>query len=97
MERNEIKLRGKLLSGDIHRHRNYEAIMKKYKRSALFKRTFRFFFYSLLVTMVVLLLILLGWYVVQMKRKQEKEKKEIQTAQMLTVKSLRTQRLFDLF
>ena len=87
MERNEIKLRRDLSPGDIHRHRDYTVLMKRHKRSKLFKRTFRLFFYSLIVTFVVLILIMISWYVIQLKKKPAPLADDVRTAHALLKKN----------
>ena len=87
MERNEIKLRGKLSASDIHRHRDYNSLMKRHRRSLLFTRTFRFFYYSLIVTFVVLMLILVSWYAVQMKKRPAQRPGDVKTTLVLVKKN----------
>ena len=74
MGRNEIKLREELMTGQIHRHRNYDVLLKQHRRSRLFKQTVRFFIYSLIVTFIVLILITLSYYVIQLQKKHRQDR-----------------------
>lgn len=68
MGRSEIKLRKQLVPDEIHRHRNYDVLMKQHKRSLLFRQTVRYFLYSLIATVVVLSLIMISFYMIQLKK-----------------------------
>jgi hypothetical protein len=50
----------------VHRHRDYSLLMKRYKRTQRFRRSLKIFTWSIVVTLVtVLLLVLISWLMVR--------------------------------
>jgi hypothetical protein len=81
MGRNEVKLRRQIINpDDIHRHRNYSALMKQFERTRRFKRALRLFVYSLLITVVVLLF-LFGVTIIIINAAKKKGAKNVKTAE----------------
>jgi hypothetical protein len=70
MGRNEIRLRRQLQTGNIHRHRDYAALLKRHTRFQRSRRYLRFFLYSIIVTvLVVLFLIVISYFVIRLQKK----------------------------
>ncbi|MBS1681395.1 MAG: hypothetical protein JST48_06765 [Bacteroidetes bacterium] len=78
MERNEIKLRRKLLDeATLQRHRNYSLLLKQHQIGRRKKRVRRFFIFTLLVAVItVLILIWFSYFAVKLERERKPSKKE---------------------
>lgn len=73
----EIKIRKKILTPDnLHQHRNYPALLKKYERNKRFKRALRIFLYSIALTVFVLTLIFISMWKVLLDKKEEQENQQ---------------------